>query len=152
MAQGAALVAALALAACSSESGTSPEDGTNPPPTNTLPPGITISGNVVTVNLAVSNDLTEFPGLVMILGRTTRPVLLVRSGTTAAPVYRAYNAACPHQGTQNAWQDAGDDIRCERHGSQFARSNGAATAGVASRGLTTLPTTRAGNVLTVNAA
>lgn len=150
---GAGALAALALVGCSSGDGESVGPPPTPPPTNTLPPGITLSGNTVTVDLTVSNDLTEAPGLLFILGRTNRPVLLVKSatGTLAAATYRAFNAACPHAGTQNQWEDAGSDVVCRNHGSQFDRATGAVTAGVASNGLRTLPASRAGNVLTVNA-
>jgi nitrite reductase/ring-hydroxylating ferredoxin subunit len=146
-------LAALALAACSSDGGDATAPPTPPPPTNQLPAGVTISGNTVTVDVSIGNDLTEAPGLLFILGRTTRPVLLVKSetGTRASATYRAFNAACPHAGTQNQWQDAGADVVCRNHGSQFDRSTGAVTAGLASSGLRSLPISRAGNVLTVNA-
>jgi nitrite reductase/ring-hydroxylating ferredoxin subunit len=150
---GAGALAALALAGCSSDGGGSAGPEAPPPPTNVLPPGVTITGNTVTVDLTIGNDLTESPGILFILGRTARPVLLVKSesGTRAGATYRAFNAACPHAGTQNAWADAGSSVECQRHGSQFDRSTGAAVAGVASSGLRTLPATRASNVLTVNA-
>jgi nitrite reductase/ring-hydroxylating ferredoxin subunit len=119
-----------------------------------LPPGVTINGNTVTVDVTVSSDLTEAPGLVFILGRTNRPVLLVKSeaGTLAAATYRAFNATCPHAQRQDLWFDAGSDVRCGAHNSQFDRATGQVTAGVASRGLTTLPITRTGNTLTINAS
>lgn len=151
---GAGALAAIALAGCSSDSGGGGAGPiTPPPPTAVLPAGVSISGNTVTVDVTVGNDLTESPGLVFIVGRTNRPVLLVKSesGTRAAATYRAFNATCPHQGTQTAWGDAGADVRCNDHGSQFDRANGQVTAGVASRGLTSLPITRAGNTLTINA-
>lgn len=150
---GAGALAALALAGCSSDGGGATGTPTPPPPTNVLPPGFTISGGTITVDLTVASDLTEAPGLVVIIGRTPRPTLLVKSatGTRGAATYRAFNAACPHAGTQNAWADAGDDVVCQNHGSQFNRGTGAVTAGLASSGLRSLPTTRTGNTLTVNA-
>lgn len=153
VARSAGALAALALAGCASDGGTGSGPNAPPPPTNVLPPGITISGNTVTVDLTVSNDLTESPGLFFILGRTNRPVLLVKSesGTLAGATYRAFNASCPHQGTQNAWADAGANVECQAHGSQFDRSSGQLQAGLASSSLRTLPATRTGNVLTVNA-
>lgn len=149
---GAGALAALALAGCSSDGGSAGPEAP-PPPTNVLPPGVTITGNTVTVDLTVGNDLTESPGLLFILGRTNRPVLLVKgeTGTRAAATYRAFNAACPHEGVQNQWTDAGSSVECRRHGSQFDRATGAPTAGVANQSLRTLPVSRANNVLTVNA-
>ncbi|MDX2183261.1 MAG: Rieske (2Fe-2S) protein [Gemmatimonadaceae bacterium] len=151
---GAGALAAIALAGCSSDGGGGGVGPiTPPPPTAVLPPGVSIAGNTVTVDVTVASDLTQAPGLVFIIGRTNRPVLIVKSeaGTFAAATYRAFNATCPHAQTQNAWADAGADVRCEAHGSQFARNDGSVTAGVASRGLTALPTTRTGNTLTINA-
>jgi len=149
---GAGALAGLALVGCSDETSTGSPNV--PPMTDVLPAGVTITGNTVSVDVAVANALTQSPGLLFIIGRTARPVLLVRSAgaTLAAATYRGFNAACPHAGTTNQWEDAGADVICRNHNSQFNRSTGAVSVGPATGGLQSLPTTRTGNVVTVDAA
>lgn len=145
VATGAASLAALALAACGAD-----PTGVPGPPT-TLPSGVTVDGSRIVVDLTATTQLSGGPGLLVITGRTPRPALLVRSGTGDAATYQAFDATCPHAGATNDWQADTAVVRCLRHGSEFARSTGAVTGGVANRGLTPLPTSRTGSTLTVDA-
>jgi nitrite reductase/ring-hydroxylating ferredoxin subunit len=149
---GSAALAGIALVGCGGGADDATGPGpTPPPPTNALPPGFSISGDVITVDVGVANDLTEDPGLVFILNRTRRPALLVRNGAGPTATYRGFLAVCPHAGNRDGWEPLGDDIQCGYHGSVFSRADGTVIAGVSPRGLTPLPTTRNGNLVQVNA-
>lgn len=106
------LAAALAvpgvLAACSSGSTGS---GTGTTPLSQIPVG---GGVIVNAN---------------------GPVLVTQP--TAGTV-KAFDAACPHQGTTVNPPAAGT-VTCPRHGSQFDAATGALRRGPATRGLTEVP-------------
>jgi Rieske Fe-S protein len=150
---GAAVVASATLAACGSgdQNVTAPNGGTTTP--TPLPPGVTVTGNLIAVDLTIMNDLQDTRGFLLLLNRTTKPALIVRAGTTASPTYRGYNASCPHSGTRDLWDPSGSNsIICGAHNSIFDRATGAVVGGPAPRGLTTLPATKSGTTLTVDAS
>lgn len=126
--------------------GTGPTGGGGGQPP-TLPAGVTRNGNVFTVDLGASNDLTT--GGVMVLTGGARPALLVRP---AADTYVAFDARCPHEQATNLWSLGGGLLTCNNHGSRFGASDGTLANGPATRGLTTLPLQRTGNTLTVTTA
>lgn len=119
--------------------------GGNPPPA-TLPTGVTRNGNVFTIDLTASNDLSSSG--VMVLGGASTPALIVRA---APDTYRAFDARCPHAGTTNQWQVGSGLLQCNNHGSRFGALDGSLNAGPAASGLAALPTSRSGSTLTVTA-
>lgn len=139
------------MVACSGSDGnegpTTPSvgGGTTPPPT--LPTGVTRNGNVFSLDLTASNELSS-SGLMVLTGGAV-PALVVRA---AADTYRAFDARCPHAGTSNQWQVGSGVLQCNNHGSRFAALTGALNTGPAVSGLQSLLVTRSGSTLSVTAA
>ena len=127
------MVALLApAAACSTETPTpAPTTGGAGTPTTTAGGGA----------LASVADIPDGGG-VLVQGPDTQ-ILLVRTGEAV----KAYNPACPHQGTIVKAPEGGT-ITCPNHGSTFDAKTGAVTRGPATAGLTEIPVkVESGNVL-----
>ena len=112
------------LAACSS--GESAGTGTTAGGTT---PGGTSSGG--TASIAALADVPDGGGLIAGNPSNSKPLVLVRTGDTV----KAYDAACPHQGTAVAPPENGV-ITCPNHGSTFNATDGKVTKGPATKGLT----------------
>lgn len=120
-----ALLAPGALAACSTETpsgGTTPTGGTPTTGGAPAPDGA----------LAAVADIPDGGGI-LVDGPDTQ-ILLVRTGDEV----KAFNPACPHQGTIVAAPQDGA-IVCPNHGSTFDAATGAVTRGPATAGLAEIP-------------
>ena len=73
------------------------------------------------------------------LNFTSENILLVRISDCEI---RAFDNACPHQGTRNRWSFGGSNFTCARHGNSFSAS--------CSGSLKCFDTSLDGNILTVD--
>ncbi|MCD2187651.1 Rieske (2Fe-2S) protein [Actinomycetospora soli] len=123
-----ALAAPAALAACSSGGeSTAPAGG-----------GSGATGGATTAPPAGGTPVSAVPvgGGVVVEG-PNGPVVLTQP---QAGVIKAFDAACPHQGTPVDPPEGGT-ITCPNHGSQFDATSGALKKGPAESGLTPVATT-----------
>ena len=118
---------------------------TAPSPNPETTVGSTRNGNVWSIDIAAATGLRT-RGLLILVGGA-KPALVVRSGNDS---YLAFDAVCPHAGAVLGWESAGNNVRCNNHGSEFVSATGALSRGPATTGLARLPITRSGNTLTVN--
>ncbi|MDL5158006.1 Rieske (2Fe-2S) protein [Actinomycetospora termitidis] len=124
-----ALAAPAALAACSSGS----ESGGQAPPA-----GGSGGGGTTTAPPAGGTPVAQIPvGGGTVVDGPNGPVLLTQP---QAGVIKAFDAACPHQGTPVDPPEGGT-ITCPNHGSQFDATSGALKKGPAESGLTPVATT-----------
>ncbi|MEJ2870213.1 Rieske (2Fe-2S) protein [Actinomycetospora sp. OC33-EN08] len=118
-----ALAAPAALAACSSGAEAPPAAGGG---TTAAPPA---GGGIPVAQVPVGGGtVVEGPN---------GPVVLTQP---QAGVIKAFDAACPHQGTPVDAPEGGT-ITCPNHGSQFDATSGALKKGPAESGLTPVATT-----------
>lgn len=121
MALGAAMTASGAIVACGGDSATNPQFSPTPPS------GITISGNVVGINLTLQPGLAITNGFLLI-NTTSVHLMVVNVG---GGVFKAVSSICTHQSCATNWDFTGGTFTCLCHGSQFATS-GAVTRGPSS--------------------
>jgi len=113
-------------------------------------PGLSLSGNVLTVDLSNSGfaGLKSGGGWLALIrqvsGRQINLLVVNVDGTTL----RAFSSVCPHQGCNNSWQYANERLRCTCHDSIF-ENTGRRISGPATRDLTEYPATRSGDSLSV---
>nr|WP_246325961.1 Rieske (2Fe-2S) protein [Actinomycetospora corticicola] len=123
-----ALAAPAALAACSSGSEAPPATGT----------GGTGASGATTAPAASGTPVSQIPvGGGVVVDGPNGPVVLTQP---QAGVIKAFDAACPHQGT-TVDPPEGGTITCPNHGSQFDATSGALKKGPADSGLTPVTTT-----------
>ena len=126
MALSAAVSATGAVAACGG--GGAFGGGPTGPTFNSTPPtGVTISGNVVGINLAVQTGLALVNGFLLI-NTTSKNLMVVNLG---GGVFKAVSSICTHQACATEWDYSAGTFTCLCHGSQFATS-GAVTRGPSS--------------------
>ena len=118
-------VGALLAGACSGGDDGGPT-GVNPPPGGNTT-GITVSGNVITIDLTRVTSLASANGYV-IVGRPA--AIVINTGNDA---FRAFTSTCTHEGCTVS-DFSGGRIHCPCHGSQFD-SSGQAVVGPATRAL-----------------
>ncbi|GAA4036330.1 hypothetical protein GCM10022247_72580 [Allokutzneria multivorans] len=111
------------LAACGSQ-----PSAPQPSPSSPAQPSAAPAGP-----LAALSDLPVGGGKLVDAGG--RKVLLVRTSQTEV---KAYDPACPHQGTV-VQAPVGGTIKCPSHGSTFDAASGARTGGPTPTGLKTIP-------------
>ena len=156
----AALFAALGitLPGCGGGDPTSPGATTppvSPPPPDSggATPGLSLSGNVLTINLAEGSfsGLRAAGGWLALVrqvgGRQVNLLAVNVDGSTI----RAFSSVCPHAGCNNNWQYANDRFRCTCHDSIFENS-GRRVSGPATRDLTEFSASRSGDSLAVTLA
>ncbi|MGQ0838914.1 Rieske (2Fe-2S) protein [Actinokineospora sp.] len=132
-----ALVAPGALVAACSDTGTGGSGGTSGGGGSTTTGGGAPGGGSTTGPLAALNDVPVGSGLLVDNPGGGGKILLVRP---AADTVRAFDPACPHQGTQVDLPKNGT-IACPNHGSTFDGGTGALKGGPAKTGLTEIPVT-----------
>lgn len=153
----AALLAALGISLPGCGGGDPVSPGTPPTPPVNPPtdgagnvPGLSLSGNVLTIDLADTNfsGLTSQGGWTLIArqvsGRQVNLLAVNVDGTTL----RAFSSVCPHQGCNNSWQYANERFRCTCHDSVFENS-GRRVSGPATRDLTEFSVSRSGDSLAI---
>lgn len=134
-----------ALAACTPDAppASAPAPSSGPAPTTTATP--TSSAAPTTTTAAADPGiagLADVPvGGGTVIEGPDGPLVLVQptAGTVAA-----FSAVCPHQGAV-VGAPSGGVIVCPSHGSRFAADTGAVQQGPASRGLTAVPVSVAGD-------
>ncbi|WP_168200864.1 Rieske (2Fe-2S) protein [Allokutzneria sp. NRRL B-24872] len=104
----------------------------SPQPSSSAPSSPAQPSAAPTGPLAALSDLPVGGGKLVDAGG--RKVLLVRTGQTEV---KAYDPACPHQGTL-VQAPVGGTIKCPSHGSTFDSTSGARTGGPATTGLKTI--------------
>ena len=125
-----ALAAPAALAACSS--------GSETPAGGTGGTGGGTGGATTTAPAASGTPVSQIPvGGGVVVDGPNGPVVLTQP---QAGVIKAFDAACPHQGT-TVDPPEGGTITCPNHGSQFDATSGALKKGPADSGLTPVTTT-----------
>lgn len=125
-----ALAAPAALAACSSGSEA-------PAPSGSAGTGGGSAGTT-TAAPAGGTPVSQVPvGGGLVVDGPNGPVVLTQP---QAGVIKAFDAACPHQGT-TVDPPEGGTITCPNHGSQFDATSGALKKGPAESGLTPVATT-----------
>lgn len=133
----AALLAGAALAACGVGSTAPTGEQGRVVPT----PGVTVSGNLVSVDLTVQAGLTQANGFLLIAEAKTFVFNL------GADDFRAFTSVCTHERCDvNAF--SGGRIRCPCHGSQYDTS-GRVVVGPAPAALRQFSASRSGNTLII---
>ena len=125
------------IEACSTE-----EDSTVTAPTNSTPTDNSSSQASSSSELEINLDDNRFSSLKEVggwLNFTSENILLVRISDSEI---RAFDNACPHQGTRNRWSFDGSNFTCARHGNSFSAS--------CSGSLKCFDTSLDGNILTVD--
>lgn len=134
MALGAAAAAAASLAACGGGGalGGDTGAGTGPAgPSGSPPTGVTISGNIIGIDLAVQSGLALTNGFLLI-NTFAKNVMVVNVG---GGTFKALSSVCTHAGCSTNWTFGGGNFTCLCHGSQFSTA-GAVVAGPAGSPLT----------------
>ena len=128
MALSAAATAGGAVAACGGGGVLGGDTGaTGPSPSPTPPSGVTISGNIVGIDLAFQGGLALTNGFLLI-NTTSKNLMVVNLGGGS---FKAVSSICTHQACFSNWDYTAGTFTCLCHGSQFATS-GAVTRAPAS--------------------
>jgi cytochrome b6-f complex iron-sulfur subunit len=118
------------------------EEATDTPATGDN--GITVSGNVVTIDLTKSGGQPLASSGGWIVSSAAGIIALNIDGT----VIRAFTNRCPHQGISNQWSYSNGNLVCGAHGSVF-NSQGSVTNGPADADLAEYAVSRNGSIVTI---
>lgn len=133
-----AFAAPAALAACSSASEAPPATPTGGSGAGTTGATGGAAGTTTAAPAAGGTPVAQVPvGGGLVVDGPNGPVVLTQP---QAGVIKAFDAACPHQGT-TVDPPEGGTITCPNHGSEFDATSGALKKGPAESGLTPVATT-----------